>query len=341
MEVLDKKTIPRLMKFAQDQFLKRIYGFTSMPKYGPVQVGLEVARSCNLQCPMCLRSVLQLGAGYMDLETCKHIVGGFKGVMGIGLTGWGEPLLNPDIISILRYISGKGMLIGFDTNGLLLKDFARDLVNVKTLYHIGLSFDLISSETSKAHDTVEVLEGFETLAKLKKSKGKKYPLLRVTMTVMNCNVNDMPNVVREIAKYGCTWFDSHIAIAFKEENPRGPYEPPLTSALSKAFNEAVKEGRRLRVKVTYERKGTLPEEVDGKKSNVPCKMPWDTSFIDFKGDAHPCCFHLDRMLGNAIEKTLITLWKGEAYRKMREELLNGSEIFCGNCMEGAISRNFH
>jgi MoaA/NifB/PqqE/SkfB family radical SAM enzyme len=110
----------------------------------------------------------------MNLETCKKVVDGFNGLIGVGVGGWGEPLLNPEIIQILNYISQKGLLITFNTNGSLLKPLVHDLVKIKHLYHIGLSLDSFAQDTN-GHDSLSVLDGLVELAELKKACGKNIP----------------------------------------------------------------------------------------------------------------------------------------------------------------------
>jgi MoaA/NifB/PqqE/SkfB family radical SAM enzyme len=208
------------------------------------------------------------------------------GIIGVGLNGWGEPLLNPHAIRLLEYISNKGLLIAFNTNGILLKDLAADLIGIKTLYHVGLSLDSLTVKTKKGHDSLSVLEGLQELARLKKLKGKKYPHLRISMTVTNSNVSEISDLVKAVAKYGDFWFDSHPAIAFKQENVNGPFGPPSANVLRENLEKAAKEGERVGLRVTLDRTDLSSETKSSKKGVPSCGMPWDSSFIDFKGDVH-------------------------------------------------------
>ena len=270
---------------------------------------------------MCLREKLQIKNGFMDMDCLKKIISGMNGVLGVGISGWGEPLLNPEIIPILEYMSKKGLLVSFITNGLLLKEYARDLVNIRTLYHIGMSFDTVPlNEGGKEHDNVDALSGLEALANQKAKKGAKYPLVRVTMTVMNRNVNDMPNIVKLLAKYGAKWFDVHPALPFIAENDAYCKEPTVI-AFNKALEDAVAVGKRFGIKVTYNRKDAILGKSCSEATYAPCSHPWKAPFIDFRGDVHPCCFLVDYLLGNAIETPLLSIWKNASYVHLREKLL--------------------
>jgi MoaA/NifB/PqqE/SkfB family radical SAM enzyme len=346
MEIIDAETLAPCLGYLHTQVSKKVFGFAPVLRYGPSRAYLEVSRTCNLQCPMCCRQARPMGSGYMNVDTCKSIVDGIKGTIGIGLSGWGEPLLNPEIIQILKYISDKGLLIAFNTNGLLLEKLADDLINIKHLYSISLSLDSLS-ETGKAHDSPAVLSGLQRLATLKKERHKKYPTLKVTLTAMNYNVNNIPNVVRETSKFGKLWVDTHEAIVMAKRNVEGPYAPPPQSELYSSVVEAAKEGQMLGVKVTLNRKkvpSTWQSKVYSKKPQTqkpmtPCSVPWDSGFIDFKGNVFPCCFNIDRKIGNAAEKPFRSIWRGDSYTKFRQDLLNDSDPSCRNCREGALWKN--
>ncbi len=58
--------------------------------------------------------------GFMPVEDVERIlnnVGSY--VIGVGLGRWGEPLQHPDLIDVLKLIESRGLLISFDTNGLI------------------------------------------------------------------------------------------------------------------------------------------------------------------------------------------------------------------------------
>jgi radical SAM protein with 4Fe4S-binding SPASM domain len=340
LEVIGLKTLPRYVTYAGSLGTKKLTGFPAKPIYGPTKAYLEISRTCNLNCPMCMRSATELGFGFMSLETCKKVVDGFDGIIGVGLNGWGEPLLNPNVIQLLRYMSSKGLLIAFNTNGILLKDLAPELINIKSLYHVGLSLDSLTAKKGKGHDSLSVLEGLAELAKLKKLRGKKFPHLRISMTVTNSNVEEMSDLVNAVAKYGDFWFDSHPAISFKQENVDGPFGPPSAIVLKENLEKAAQEGERLGLRVTLDRTDLSTQTNNRKSNDPPCGMPWDSAFIDFKGDVHPCCFHVDRTLGNAAEKPLTKIWKNEQYVKFRQEILGGVDSFCGNCGNCEMWRNY-
>jgi MoaA/NifB/PqqE/SkfB family radical SAM enzyme len=159
------------------------------------------------------------------------------------------------------------------------------------------------------------------------------------MTVMNSNVNLISEFVRKVAKHGSFWVDLHGVQIFKRANLIGPYSKPSDEVFRANLLRACKEGKRLGLKITYNR-----TDVNSKPKTssipVPCGMPWTSSFIDFKGTVHLCCFNLNSFIGNATKTPLHELWKNAAYQKLRADILSNSEPFCKNCLSGELWRNF-
>ena len=68
---------------------------------GPRKLIIEVTSRCNLDCPMCLRWQIPQ-QGDMDLETFSQLRPLFPDAESIVLTGYGESLLNPHILEMVR-----------------------------------------------------------------------------------------------------------------------------------------------------------------------------------------------------------------------------------------------
>ena len=93
------------------------YGF-------PLQINLELSRNCNLKCTFCPREEA-IQYGNIDFEVAKKIIDEathLRKPTVFGLHMWGEPLLNPDIFKIIKYIkqSHCGHRVTLTTNGFLL-----------------------------------------------------------------------------------------------------------------------------------------------------------------------------------------------------------------------------
>ena len=86
-------------------------------------VVLETSAQCQLSCPLCfLRSYAERPQpSLMPLSTARAVAPYLSGLESVDLTGWGEPLLNPELFEIIaavrEHFSGR---ITMTSNGLLL-----------------------------------------------------------------------------------------------------------------------------------------------------------------------------------------------------------------------------
>jgi MoaA/NifB/PqqE/SkfB family radical SAM enzyme len=109
----------------------------------PIHAIVLTTLRCNMKCPDCFyRDKIREGNASKDLtlEGSQYLYskGFFKTVCRVALVG-GEPLLNKEILDILRFFRSKGLLISITTNGLLLNK-----KNLTELTNAGLNWLNIS-----------------------------------------------------------------------------------------------------------------------------------------------------------------------------------------------------
>ncbi len=76
-------------------------------------------RGCDFRCPFCHNPdlIYYKGESLSVSEVLENLKKNRRWIDGVAITG-GEPLLNPDIIDMIRYIRDKiGLLVKIDTNG--------------------------------------------------------------------------------------------------------------------------------------------------------------------------------------------------------------------------------
>jgi MoaA/NifB/PqqE/SkfB family radical SAM enzyme len=83
-------------------------------RYLTLQV--EATTVCNLNCEICLRKELGRPDKSLPLGDFKRILGSGS-FRYVGLHGWGEPLLNPDLFEMVRYAESRGVSTNLTTNG--------------------------------------------------------------------------------------------------------------------------------------------------------------------------------------------------------------------------------
>lgn len=129
---------------------------------------LELTNKCNLNCKIChARKAEQ--QGYMPLELIKRLLdeaSSFSYPLKVGLSYRGEPLLHPDIDTILDYArSKKNLILSLNTNGLLLHKHNLEGVTVKLSDHSRDSSKWRPPEDLSQVDEVVIVSPYEGLWK--------------------------------------------------------------------------------------------------------------------------------------------------------------------------------
>lgn len=115
----------------------------------PVSVQIEVTTKCNLSCPFCLRVTdpARIIDVDMSLNLYKSIISQIKGrTCGVNLVGLGEPLLHPEIFSMIRFAKDNGLEVSLVDNFTLIdQEKSLQLIN-SGLDFLYVSFDSTSKE---------------------------------------------------------------------------------------------------------------------------------------------------------------------------------------------------
>jgi len=85
----------------------------------------------------------------MQFETVKKIVEDNPQVRTYGLNDWGEPLLHPDIVEIVRFLKSKGKQVYFATNAVLLNPEMSEALVKAGLDRIFFSVDGVGTSYEK------------------------------------------------------------------------------------------------------------------------------------------------------------------------------------------------
>lgn len=128
----------------------------------PREVQLEVTNRCNLDCDMCPRlSLLQVPEVDMAAETFAAVLDRLDRPRLITLTGWGEPLMHPQIFEFIDRIRSvhPGCEVALTTNGFLLNDARIAAIAERRLARVNFSLEELpwedgasqSSDPKKGH----------------------------------------------------------------------------------------------------------------------------------------------------------------------------------------------
>ncbi|HWQ05219.1 MAG TPA: radical SAM protein [Longilinea sp.] len=111
------------------------------------QVYVEPTSQCNLDCRICVRKTWSEPTGFMGIDTFQNLIDGLRqmpSVKRVNFWGIGEPLLHPEIVSMVAQVNALGVETQIITNGLLLDQTKAEGFIQAGLDRLILSIDSVS-----------------------------------------------------------------------------------------------------------------------------------------------------------------------------------------------------
>jgi MoaA/NifB/PqqE/SkfB family radical SAM enzyme len=341
-----KNEVDNIIKFANGKYP------------GPVVVELLFGEGCNQNCKFCSLhdgrdaplGVLNHPGKLSDSDYLRIIKDCAKlGVKRIQLSGEGEPLFKRKLaIPLMKLIKKYGIYGYLNTNGGLFQD-----EDIKQLVELGWDKILFSIESPdpKTHNYIVSCKGahersINNIKKFnfwKKKLNKTAPEIEMKMVVTNRNYFQVEEMVKFSQKLEVNLrLDSLIVfhdygkrLALNEQEKK-KFNAHLKNALKLA------EGSKYWFSVSDELFENIVSKTDNhyskdskneiKKFHFPklsrenpfvstsCYFPWLRILINVQGFAGPCGFAYTK--DNVKEKSLIDIWKGEEFTKLRKNRLN-------------------
>jgi radical SAM protein with 4Fe4S-binding SPASM domain len=269
----------------------------------PTKLHIEITNVCNLGCIMCPRSYMSRKKGIMDMGLFKKIIDESKGkVEFVYLHLFGEPLIHPHIIDMIKYCKNAGIYTGLATNATLL-----DEVKSKEIANSGLDFMVISFDGIDKEEYEKIRQGSSYEKTLKNIKGFLQIKGRKPHTVLQLiYMNYTKDKIKEYTNF---WSSYNIeAVRIK---PLQTWSGEIKNINELSINENL-------------------------MSLKPCDRPWRHLCILWDGKATPCEFDFDGAypLGNIRDQSIAETWNSERILKLRKQHLshNRNEIkLCRSC----------
>jgi radical SAM protein with 4Fe4S-binding SPASM domain len=296
----------------------------------PIRARIEICRFCNLKCSSC-----PIGRGkiknkkMMSFSNFKFIIDKIKiSVKELSLFNYGEPLLNPEIVKMIKYAKKNGIkIVNIHTNGLLLnKKLSKQLVE-SGLDYISFSIDGASEETYKKYriggDFNKLVKNIREFIEIKKNLKSRKPFIEAQFVVMKHNQHEINKFGQIFKKIGVN------KVVFKTFN-----------AYMSGYKDREKNLKYLPTDTNYSRYKTLEakELFDVYKSNY-CVWAWENVVINANGDIALCChdFNADLKLGNILHNE--NWWDNNNRRKIQARILDKKNALCKHCNIGVLYLN--
>lgn len=285
------------------------YGFESKTaREFPSMVQLTITNVCDMSCYHCPHSEYikrpDFKPSYMDMDLYRKIADeiGQHEDTSLRIFGWGEPLVHPQLVEMIRYAKDHNVgMTNLITNGLKLdKKLSTGLIEAG-LDILEVSLDTLTRETyekirGSGRNFDRVVENVRRYVELRDElNGSTY----VTVSIIN-----QPKVKNELAQFIGHWsglVDDVVTRPFHD------------------FMGFAQDGDKIE----------LPER-------YPCRCLWSRFNINSEGLVNVCFndWFNESILGDVKDSdtTIEKIWKSKEYEKYRQSHLDGKpKGVCENC----------
>jgi radical SAM protein with 4Fe4S-binding SPASM domain len=261
----------------------------------PTSINLEITSLCNLSCIHCpshLSSAVKNRKphGLMTMGLFSKAMDEIDshGITRLALHKDGEPLLHPEILTILsRVKQNQSHFVTVITNGQLLTDEISDaLLN----NHIDSIMFSIGAASRSFYEKVRG-SGFELVSDniqrfLKKCE-KYQPQPIVTVQIIN--LPEFPEMEAEIRQFKNFWKRKPVTVMVYDKLNWGLFDSDVS-----------------------------------KIERYPCPSLWRNMFVHWDAKVSACCIDWDQSLviGDLNEQTIAEIWSGDEIRAYRQAHVN-------------------
>ena len=290
----------------------------------PPFLSIEPTNKCNLKCLQCPvgMGTLKRKRGEMDILTFKKIIDTTKDyLIYLMLYFQGEPFLNQDIFSMIKYAGEHNVYVVLNTNGHFIRTFKDgERIIQSGLNRIIFSLDGATEESYKIYrsggDFNTVITGIKNLVEAKKALMSKKPKISIQFIVMKHN----ENAIEEIKKLAGILGVNDVLLKSVQVYDEEGYENLLPSL--ERFRRYKKRDGKIILK---------------KRINNRCIRIFLSSVITYDGMVLPCCFDKDGMYSYgsiADEYSFKDIWTlSEANDFRKRVFTNRKDIdICRNCI---------
>lgn len=176
-------TIKSLVKLS----LNRILFILNSPKtFTPITAIFESTNNCDLSCTTCfVHHGMKRKKGFISFDLYKKVLDKNKDIASIQLYNWGEPLLHPRLLEMIKYAKKRRLVVRIVTNGTKLNTKkAQELLNTNIDY-LCVSVDGATEKTYKKvrnFDYKIIENNIKNLVKMRNNQNKE-TFIEVSMVV--------------------------------------------------------------------------------------------------------------------------------------------------------------
>lgn len=275
----------------------------------------------------------------MTLDMVKDLISSSIGIQSATLHGFGEPLLHPHFIEILRLLADKNIRVRFTTNATLITQKIAALLVECCVDTITVSLDASSPDVLSllrgGTDLEKVLSNMRTIQNEKKAAGSLYPKLCINMVVNQMNYTEAEAVIGLAASIDAKAIMLQPFVAPHSQISHLCWEPEQSPGWLEAVQScAIEHG--IGLNSPWQSSKT---KIAGK---ISCSRIMTSIYVASDGGIYPCCYvpHVkDYKMGCLSKLSIEEIWNGHLYRDLRTSFFQNCDLkkICSHCSENNMS----
>jgi len=227
----------------------------------------------------------------LSLENFKKILksGDFRHV---GLHGWGEPLLNPQLFQMIEYAESEGVYTNLTTNGTLIGG------NIDKILSSGLreiAFGIYHKDRLSS-----ISPQIKDLIRERNEQGLRIPKIYMDITIFKGSLNQIPLLVEIASELGIDAVILHRLVKVHKADTSIGYISAQEE--KELFIEVKRLARKGKLRLYLPQRHTLP-----------CKAVKHCIFVTLEGKVTPCCFLPEFYLGDALKEGVRKIIRSRRY----------------------------
>jgi MoaA/NifB/PqqE/SkfB family radical SAM enzyme len=328
-----------------NELLRLLGAITGGVFVGPATFHLDVANACNVNCKYCWfhsplsknrKDAAEFDAAWrsemVDWDVFTSIIDDLQALgtkEDVLLSGKGEPLLHPRCLDMLHYIKTRDMGLTLFSNGLLVREAARE-----ALVEAGadLLYVSLSSASKSVYEAIhpghpgseldEVRANIEALGSLKQDRGSQVPRIMMVDVLCRLNAEEALAFYEQARDLGAEHVRFQL-IHVQDYNTELALLPeqiePLREAIAEAQRRSETGGPTVVPNIHYQLETLDPKSGKWGHARTPeegCYVGWSFSRSWTNGDISFCCS--PKVVDRVGRDSLAAIWKGSDYSSFRQ-----------------------
>jgi len=312
-----REILKRLEEESSGKAKEIINRFKEFELLKPKVFTFETSLACNLKCPECAigGGMISREKGFLPFDKFKILADKIKPFAEyLYLHLWGEPMLNKEIINMIKYAS-QFCAVNISTNGTLLSKEKSEQLILSGVRDLIVSIDGVSQNIYEKYRVGgEVEKAFAALSDLVQFNIK-----------YDAKVNIMPQFI--VFKHNQDEIEDFKEIC----NSLG-----LTPTFKAPYIRTDDSNFQMSDFKEYQRHYYKTEE-SLKTAMMDCVNPKEVFTVNVDGTSIICCHDYDKFtdFGNLFENDVLEIWNSPIYRDYRWKILSGETP--SFCMEKCMS----